>query len=298
MAIVKGLTMQDLMQQQAYTDYQRAAAANQSYQLEEQQRIKQALPAIMEQVQGMPPRQAMSVLIQKGIPANVAVNIAESLSKAQQREAMSSMLQSVSGGGSGMADKLAMMQAMQGDPSAIISRLDRKAETQIPGFKVKEGANPRPQDAEEVRTAALSAQKIARLGSQLKDLVKKHGFQPGINVPVLNKAIGSKEYRTMNRLYKAIQLEQKNLDDLGALVGADFQFITQAPDPTSILESESYGSPEEYSAQMDEYLNTVGQSASEVAKMYNYEPLNAEKTEEEIDPELLRAARERGLLND
>ena len=276
-----GQALMEAQKSQAYTQHLNIANEQQQYQLDQQRKLQQILPQVMAQMGDKSPTEIMQELIRQGVPVEAATTITDSISKAQQREQIGNYLNGATGGGMGgdISEKLATIQAIKGDPSAYIALQNRKIEEQryrdqvsIPGYEPAEGYRPTNTDATEVKKALRSATKIKRLGGALKEKVSAYGFQPGVTLPLLGTKVGSKEFREMDRIIKAIQLEQKNLDELGALSGPDTQFLNQAPDPTSFFESESYGSPDEFNNQMDQYLNNIQSSVDEAATTYGYKP--------------------------
>lgn len=311
-----GTALMEAQKSQAYTQHLNSVNQQRQYEIEQQQKMQRILPQIMSQMGDKSPMEIQLELLRQGVPYEAANAITDSISKAQQREQMGSFIESQmgegapgSGGGNNLSKVLAMQQAMRGDPSALISLQSKEDQVareekqyldqvSIPGYEPAEGYRPTTTDAGVVKKAARSASKIKRLGEQLKQMTLQYGFQPGVTLPLLGTKVGSKEFRSMDRIYRAIQLEQKNLDELGAISGPDTQFLAQAPDPTSFFESESYGSPDEYASQMDEYLGNIQSSMDEAAMTYGYRPSAVRKdakTEDDDLDAILAEIKKRGL---
>lgn len=310
-----GQALMEAQKSQAYTQHLTLANQQQQYQLDQQQKLQQILPQVMAQMGDKSPMEIMQELTAQGIPYDAAISISDSISKAQQRQQMGDFIESQmggapgAGGGNNLSKTLALQDAMRGNPAAFIALQTKedqitrdeknyRDQVSIPGYEPAEGYRPTNTDATEVKKALRSATKIKRLGGALKEKVSAYGFQPGVTLPLLGTKVGSKEFREMDRIIKAIQLEQKNLDELGALSGPDTQFLNQAPDPTSFFESESYGSPDEFNNQMDQYLNNIQSSVDEAATTYGYKPsavrTDAKNEDDDLDA-LLTEMKKRGL---
>lgn len=275
----------DLMLEQAKVSQANAATEAYNFEMEKARALRDAAPALAEAMQEAP--EAVRQLIK--IDPEAGMKLWQQIRLQETQDMYNNLLM---GGGTDQNKALATLAAMKGDASALMDINKREAETRLPGYEPQEGYQPTPDDAKIMKKARASSEKIKALSNRLSALVGEKGFKQGVTLPSYlgGAQIGSPEYKQMERLYKAIQLEQKNVDDLGALVGADFQFIRQAPDPLSFVDQMSYGTPEEYQEQMKEYLDTIDEKMNIMAESYGYKPTGilAKETEDELDAEAKR----------
>lgn len=94
----------------------------------------------------------------------------------------------------------------------------------VPGLDVAPGARPTQDDAKKMKSSLASADRMRRYVTELRALHAKHGTE-----------LGGEVATRMGQLVKQIQLEGKNIAELGAISGPDLALmegITGA-DPTS-----------------------------------------------------------------
>jgi hypothetical protein len=176
------------------------------------------------------------------------------------------------------ANKLAAEERAQTRQIAEENRRN-KAETDkdlkkisVPDYDIQPDIIPSAKDAEAVKKANAAAQKLIRLGETLKGLTDKNGFKYTMDVPFSDKKLGDPIAKQMDSIVQQMKLEQKTIDDLGALVGADFKFLNQFPDPTSMIDAQSMGDVGTWKTQIDDFLGRSKMAVDDIASARGYIP--------------------------
>jgi hypothetical protein len=154
----------------------------------------------------------------------------------------------------------------------------------VPDFDIQPDIIPSAKDAEAVKKANAAAQKLIRLGETLKGLTDKNGFKYTMDVPFSDKKLGDPIAKQMDSIVQQMKLEQKTIDDLGALVGADFKFLNQFPDPTSMIDAQSMGDVKTWKTQMDDFLGRSKMAVNDIASARGYVPKNSGSTSDLVTP--------------
>jgi hypothetical protein len=127
------------------------------------------------------------------------------------------------------AEKRARIMALQESSRNERERQEKVADEQrkasVPGLEIVEGANPTPDDAKKMKSALQSQRNIESEAKVLEDIYRKKGTE----------LVGEKA-RRMEQALVAMQLEAKNVAELGALSGPDQLLMEKlaSMDPTSL----------------------------------------------------------------
>jgi hypothetical protein len=142
---------------------------------------------------------------------------------------------------------------------------DRAAErgTTVPGAKKLEGAEPTADDAKKVKASIAAAERMGKYVSELRQLHKDYGTE----------LTGSAATR-MGQLSTAIQLEGKNIAELGALSGPDLGLMQalSGADPSSLgANAKSMVGIDNTQTALEGLDKWVGDTLSANMKTYGYE---------------------------
>lgn len=97
----------------------------------------------------------------------------------------------------------------------------------VPGFTIQEGIIPSQDDAKKLKTANASAKNIASFVKEMNDIISKSSVQERLKP--------GKTKRRLKQLFTKLQLQAKNIEELGVLAGPDLDLINSLQvDPTSI----------------------------------------------------------------
>jgi hypothetical protein len=67
-------------------------------------------------------------------------------------------------------------------------------------------------------------------------------------------------------------------------VGADFKFLNQFPDPTSMIDAQSMGDVKTWKTQMDDFLGRSKMAVNDIASARGYVPKNSGSTSDLVTP--------------
>lgn len=110
-----------------------------------------------------------------------------------------------------LKERLAMLELAEKQASREDKAAEKAAESSVPGFEPAPGATPVKSDAEALKKSSAAAARMRRGIADLRALHAKYGaFPKGTGANLQQQAL------------RAIQLEAKNIADLGALSGPDF----------------------------------------------------------------------------
>lgn len=155
-----GTALMQAQKSQAYTQHLNIANEQQQYQLEQQRKLQQILPQIMAQMGDKSGTQILQELVAQGVPAEAAISLADSISKAKQREQLGQFLTGQGGGiagaGGGEVDKLAAAAAMNPQFKPLLDvALSRQAQQDKLELKDRELKNTTLKEASEKAEAAF-----------------------------------------------------------------------------------------------------------------------------------------------
>ena len=103
-----------------------------------------------------------------------------------------------------------------------------KAQVTVPGFDIVEGQRPTATDAKKMKEGNQAKKIISDQLIEYKKLVEKHG----------SETFGGSASNKMSQRLKIIQLNAKNLEELGALQAPDIEILEKMlPDATDFLGS-------------------------------------------------------------
>lgn len=147
--------------------------------------------------------------------------------------------------------------------------------TVVPGLEVAPGAAPTAEDAKKVKASMASAERMRAYVKELRDLHTKAGTE----------YVGADAVR-MGQLTKAIQLEAKNIAELGALSGPDMELMQSiaGTDPTSLGANVKamFGSDNTDTA-LDGLEKWTGDQLNASQKTYGYQPKAGAAARPDVD---------------
>lgn len=87
----------------------------------------------------------------------------------------------------------------------------------IPGFDIAPGAVPTPEDAQKLKTVAQAKSQLDKLIGDYSEMIDAYGFE----------VEGSQDAKKIQQKEAQIQLQMKNLEELGALQAPDLAVLTR-----------------------------------------------------------------------
>jgi hypothetical protein len=112
------------------------------------------------------------------------------------------------------AEKRARIMAAREQQERATALANEARKAQVPGFNIKDGESPTPDDAKKMKESLAAAKRMSTYVEQLRQLHADHGTEYG-------GATGNQ----MDQLARKIELEAKNIGELGALAGPDLGLI-------------------------------------------------------------------------
>lgn len=277
---------------------------------------------------------ASQALIASGVPSAIqqgvklreaAIEMGAEARRVKAQEAEQKFLQNLTTDGiqSGQMNKMqALVASNSKDPivaaagQAALDELEKteeqKEETRkvtVPGFEPVEEVQPSADSAKSLRDITAAKNNIKKLTNTLKGLVKEKGFQPTYPVPFTEKTAGSPEGKRLEDLNKSVQLQMKNLNELGAIQAPDVPFLQNYPDPTSIIDINSLDNDiGEWERQVEAFEQRLEDQVDAIANASGYRRKGQEKQEptqaspyqgmtvEQLTPAQKEYLRSQGLL--
>jgi hypothetical protein len=107
---------------------------------------------------------------------------------------------------------------------------EERKKVSVPGYEIDPEAAPTADDAKKLKASVASAQKVRKLVQELRRLHTGTKEKPGVGTELFGP-----DAERMGQLSTAIQLEAKNIAELGALSGPDMDLMKRlsGADPSS-----------------------------------------------------------------
>lgn len=150
-----------------------------------------------------------------------------------------------------------------------INRINKKEETRlkqlkVPGYDLSPDYEPTVKEAQDLRKITSARETITRETMNLQKLVKDHGRNIAIDPELRSKS---------NQILQKITLNQKELENLGALAGPDQEILQKLlPDPVSATGLWMGG--DDVANQYNDFIQYVNNRANDAAGQRGYIPNN------------------------